>query len=114
MNKIGVGKESDIYLCVNEHGDTVVLKLARLGRQSFRSIKNNRDYIKHRSSYNWLYLSRLSSIKEYTFMEILHKVKKKKSLYYYLSEVSLFLNIEWFPDTRAQGLESPCNCNESC
>lgn len=27
--KLGVGKESDIYKCVNDKGETVVLKLAR-------------------------------------------------------------------------------------
>ena len=37
--KIGVGKESDIYLCTNENGENVVLKLARLGRTSFRAVK---------------------------------------------------------------------------
>lgn len=47
--KIGVGKESDIYSCETADGELVILKLARLGRTSFRTIKNNRDYIKHRS-----------------------------------------------------------------
>jgi RIO kinase 2 len=40
--KIGVGKESDIYKCVNPEGEFIVLKLTRLGRNSFRSIKKNR------------------------------------------------------------------------
>jgi RIO kinase 2 len=30
LGKIGVGKESDIYSCVNEQGINIVLKLARL------------------------------------------------------------------------------------
>jgi len=47
--KIGVGKESDIYSCESADGELCVLKLARLGRTSFRTIKNNRDYIKHRT-----------------------------------------------------------------
>ena len=37
--KIGVGKESDIYLVQNEEGETLALKLQRLGRVSFRAIK---------------------------------------------------------------------------
>ena len=42
--KLGVGKESDIYLAAcPEHGE-VALKFHRLGRTSFRSVKNNRDY----------------------------------------------------------------------
>lgn len=76
IGKIGVGKESDIYKCTNDNGEEVVLKLARLGRVSFKTVKNNRDYIKHRTQYNWLYLSRLQAIKEYSFMEMLHKVYK--------------------------------------
>lgn len=45
VGKIGVGKESDIYKCINEEGQEVVLKFARLGRVSFKTVKNNRDYI---------------------------------------------------------------------
>ena len=39
INKIGVGKESDIYSCENADKEIVILKLARLGRTSFRTIK---------------------------------------------------------------------------
>jgi len=63
--KIGVGKESDIYLCeggvIEENKDDepvpgekfknpVVVKFARLGRTSFRTVKNNRDYLKGRAA----------------------------------------------------------------
>jgi RIO kinase 2 len=74
VGKIGVGKESDIYKCTDEKGQYVVLKLARLGRVSFKTIKNNRDYLQYRTNYNWLYLSRLASIKEFSFMSILYEV----------------------------------------
>ena len=40
--KIGVGKESDIYIVVNEEGREMALKLHRLGRVSFRAIKQVR------------------------------------------------------------------------
>ena len=70
--KIGVGKESDIYQCTNEEGEIVVIKLARLGRTSFRTVKDNRDYVKGRSSYSWLYLSRIASLKEFAFMKALY------------------------------------------
>ena len=46
--KIGVGKESDVYMGQGPGGEEVVLKFARLGRTSFRSIKRNRDYLQHR------------------------------------------------------------------
>ena len=73
LGKIGVGKESDIYECVTPEGEVVVLKLTRLGRNSFRSVKKNREYIQHRTNYNWLYLSRLSSAREFMFMQMLYQ-----------------------------------------
>jgi len=49
ISKIGVGKESDIYKCVNDKNESVILKLTRLGRNSFRTVKKNRDYLGHRT-----------------------------------------------------------------
>lgn len=72
-NMIGTGKESDIYICRTADGGEAVLKLARLGRMSFRAVKNKRDYLKYRSKNNWLYLSRLAAVKEYAYMELLHE-----------------------------------------
>eukprot|EP00854_Cymbomonas_tetramitiformis_P002976 gene2976-3792_t len=69
--QIGVGKESDIFEVVNEEGETLALKLHRLGRTSFRAVKNKRDYLKHRQNFNWLYLSRLAALKEFAFMRAL-------------------------------------------
>ena len=70
-NCIGVGKESDIYVVAAPTGTQYILKIHRLGRISFRSIKNNRDYLKHRSSASWMYMSRLSALKEFAFMKVL-------------------------------------------
>ena len=72
---IGAGKESDIYICAPASNTTtqVILKIHRLGRISFRSIKNNRDYLRHRSSASWMYMSRLAAQKEFAFMRILHE-----------------------------------------
>ncbi|KAI8919658.1 RIO1 family-domain-containing protein [Entophlyctis helioformis] len=72
-NQIGVGKESDIYLVADEEGNQRVLKLQRLGRTSFRSIKANRDYLRHRQTGSWLYMSRLAATKEYAFMKVLYE-----------------------------------------
>jgi len=52
-----------------------VIKLARLGRTSFRSVKTKRDYVKNKSHYNWLYLSRLSAINEYKYLSGLYQEK---------------------------------------
>ena len=59
-NMLGTGKESDIYLCTGENDEQVVVKLARLGRISFRAVKNKRDYLKGRSKHNWLYCLNLA------------------------------------------------------
>lgn len=70
---IGVGKESDIYSVSDPSGKQKVLKIHRLGRTSFKTVKNNRDYLKNRNTTNWMYLSRLAAHKEYEFMTILHE-----------------------------------------
>lgn len=71
-NQIGVGKESDVYIAANEDGRDLVLKISRLGRVSFRKLKEKRDYHKHRNKASWLYLSRLAAVKEFAFMKALH------------------------------------------
>lgn len=79
--QIGVGKESDIYEVFREPGPTLdgsifsgpcIIKLQRLGRTSFRTIKNNRDYIGKRQHYSWLYLSKIAATKEFAFMKALY------------------------------------------
>ncbi|KAL8694813.1 MAG: hypothetical protein Q9218_000572 [Villophora microphyllina] len=52
----------------------LILKIHRLGRISFRTVKTNRDYLRHRQSANWMYMSRLSAMKEHTFMTALHGI----------------------------------------
>ncbi|XP_060569241.1 serine/threonine-protein kinase RIO2-like [Ruditapes philippinarum] len=71
-NQIGVGKESDIYIVADEEEKQWALKLHRLGRTSFRQLKNKRDYHKHRNKASWLYLSRLAAMKEFAFMKALY------------------------------------------
>ena len=72
-NQIGVGKESDIYITASPDGRQLVLKLHRLGRISFRTVKANRDYLRKRSTGSWMYLSRLAAQKEHAFMRILYR-----------------------------------------
>ncbi|KAI0888999.1 RIO1-domain-containing protein [Annulohypoxylon maeteangense] len=67
-NRIGVGKESDILVVADETGSQRVLKIHRLGRISFRTVKSNRDYLRKRQGGSWMYLSRLAAEKEYAFM----------------------------------------------
>ncbi|KAJ2756584.1 Serine/threonine-protein kinase rio2 [Coemansia aciculifera] len=72
-NQIGVGKESDIFVIAGDNEEQAVLKLHRLGRLSFRNVKNKRDYFRPDQSPSWMYMSRLSAMKEYAFMQVLHQ-----------------------------------------
>ncbi|TDL28729.1 RIO1-domain-containing protein [Rickenella mellea] len=72
-NQIGVGKESDIYVVGDAEGKQIVLKIHRLGRISFRAIKEKRDYMGKRKSASWMYMSRLAAQKEWAFMKVLHE-----------------------------------------
>ncbi|GMH52925.1 hypothetical protein TrLO_g10246 [Triparma laevis f. longispina] len=76
-DKIGIGKESDIYIAATPEGKQVVLKFHRLGRTSFRAVRKKRDYLRGNGSgksTSWLFMSRLSALKEYAFMKALHSV----------------------------------------
>lgn len=72
-NQIGVGKESDIIVVAHSSGSQRILKIHRLGRISFRSVKTNRDYLRHRSTGSWMYMSRLAAMKEFAFMKALRE-----------------------------------------
>ncbi|KAI6031775.1 RIO1 family-domain-containing protein [Pisolithus microcarpus] len=72
-NQIGVGKEADIYIVADGEGSEMVLKLHRLGRVSFRTIKEKRDYLGKRRSASWMYMSRLAAQKEWAFMKVLYE-----------------------------------------
>ncbi|KAJ8304779.1 hypothetical protein KUTeg_018362 [Tegillarca granosa] len=62
----------DIYIIANEEEEQLAVKFHRLGRTSFRQLKNKRDYHKHRKNASWLYLSRLSAMKEFAYMKALY------------------------------------------
>lgn len=70
-NQIGVGKESDIFVVAGEDGVQMVLKIHRLGRISFRTVKNKRDYLRKQRGRgaSWMDMSRLAAMKEFAFME---------------------------------------------
>uniref|UniRef100_A0A915KND0 Serine/threonine-protein kinase RIO2 n=1 Tax=Romanomermis culicivorax TaxID=13658 RepID=A0A915KND0_ROMCU len=70
--QIGVGKESDIYLVADSKESEYVAKFHRLGRTSFRKIREKRDYHARRAKISWIYLSRLAAAKEFAFMKALH------------------------------------------
>ncbi|KAM3188491.1 hypothetical protein ACTXT7_000188 [Hymenolepis weldensis] len=94
---IGVGKESDVYLAVAgetcgrhdeqsnkelentgkytvppANGEYIVIKFHRLGRTSFRKVREKREYHQGRNTCSWLYLDRLAAKREYEIMKILY------------------------------------------
>lgn len=75
--RVGTGKESDIYIAADPQGRQIILKIHRLGRTSFRNVKKKRDYFGKatQQAHSWLFLSRLSALKEYAFMKALHNVQ---------------------------------------
>lgn len=72
-NQIGMGKESDILVVASSSGTQHVLKIHRLGRISFRTVKANRDYLKKGKNGSWMYMSKLAAMKEFAFMTALGK-----------------------------------------
>ncbi|KAM0678315.1 Serine/threonine-protein kinase rio2 [Binucleata daphniae] len=72
-DKIGIGKESDIYYGVF-NGKNVAVKFHRLGRTSFRTVKNNRDYHGKRKHCSWFLLSKLSAEQEYKYMHMFYSI----------------------------------------
>lgn len=72
-HRVGVGKESDIVMVADKTGTQRILKIHRLGRISFRTVKSNRDYLKRRQGGSWMYLSRLSAMREYAFLDALRQ-----------------------------------------
>lgn len=71
--RIGVGKESDVHVCENGIHKPVILKIHRLGRISFRTVKKNRDYLGNRNCASWMYMARLAASKEYAYMKALYQ-----------------------------------------
>ncbi|KAL5112080.1 Serine/threonine-protein kinase RIO2 [Taenia crassiceps] len=96
---IGAGKESDVYLALAgemcgrqgdileeqwgfndgqirsdlpSKGDYIVIKFHRLGRTSFRKVREKREYHQHRSTCSWLYLDRLAAKREFEMMRMLY------------------------------------------
>lgn len=69
---VGVGKESDIYSTKDYRGVEKILKIHRLGRTSFRTVKSKRDYLKKNGpGLSWMFLSKVAASKEHQFLSTL-------------------------------------------
>ncbi|MHA1884559.1 MAG: RIO1 family regulatory kinase/ATPase domain-containing protein [Promethearchaeota archaeon] len=72
---IGKGKESDVYSCMDDDENIFALKLYRMGRASFRSIKKYRDLIGERGHLSWLYINRLAAKREFEALLKIYELK---------------------------------------
>jgi len=66
---LGIGKEADVYEALSPKHESIVVKLHRLGRTSFRQTRRARGYVAERRHISWLYQSRLAAEKEYEVMQ---------------------------------------------
>jgi len=71
---IGKGKESDVYSCMDDNENIYALKIYRMGRTSFKSIKRSRDLTGERSHLSWLYINRLAAKKEFEVLKMIYKL----------------------------------------
>jgi RIO kinase 2 len=72
---IGKGKESDVYGCMDDENNIFALKIFRIGRTSFKNIKNLRSFQGERKHISWLYVNRLAAKKEFHALGEIYKLK---------------------------------------
>lgn len=72
-NQIGVGKESDVFVCGSDEDDQYAIKFHRLGRVCFRKVSEKRDfYTKGNNKTSWIYLSRKAAQREFEFLKFMY------------------------------------------
>lgn len=70
--KLGVGKESEVFLGQSADGNTVCIKVHRLGVRNFRYTKRQRQYIAEKPDLQPIFESRISAKREYQALSRLH------------------------------------------
>ncbi|MHA1669424.1 MAG: RIO1 family regulatory kinase/ATPase domain-containing protein [Promethearchaeota archaeon] len=72
---LGKGKESDVYGCMDDDENILALKIYRMGRTSFKKIKQLRDLVGNRGHSSWLYINRLAARREFEALAEISKLK---------------------------------------
>lgn len=94
-HRIGVGKESDIYSVINDNDEEMILKIHRLGRVCFSTVRTKREYTRSTGKISFMYLSRLAAIREFAYMKALYDEGFPTPIPY---EVRLFFRLKgYFP-----------------
>jgi len=73
-DKLGVGKESDVYIGITPSEEKVIVKFHKLGRTSFRGVTRVRAFATTKPFSSWLMLAKVSGQREYRVLEELCKV----------------------------------------
>jgi RIO kinase 2 len=75
-NKLGVGKEGDVYTVLLTDGREAVLKFHKHGRTCFTRGKRYREYLADKHHISWLYVSRLAAEREFEILNELFPTVK--------------------------------------
>ncbi len=72
-DKLGVGKESDVYSALAPSGERLIVKFHRVGRTSFQHVVKVRHYAAERPLHNWFEAAKIAGQREYRALEELHR-----------------------------------------
>ncbi len=73
-DKLGVGKESDVYSGLTPSGERVIVKFHRVGRTSFQRVVRVRHYAAAKPYSSWYELAKVAGQREYRALEELYRV----------------------------------------
>ena len=73
-DKLGVGKESDVYSGLTPSGERVIVKFHRVGRTSFQRVVRVRHYAATKPYASWYELAKIAGQREYHALEELYRV----------------------------------------
>ena len=71
---LGKGKESDVYSCMDDDENIYALKMFRMGRTSFKKVRQLRGLIGERTHISWLYVNRLAAKREFEALTNVYKL----------------------------------------
>ncbi|ENN96318.1 Non-specific serine/threonine protein kinase [Methanocaldococcus villosus KIN24-T80] len=75
-NKLGVGKEGDVYNVLLSDDREAVLKFHKHGRTCFTRGKRYREFVSNKHHISWLYMSRLTAEREFEILNELFPTVK--------------------------------------
>ncbi len=76
-DKMGVGKESDVYEALTPADEKVTVKFHRIGRTSFRQVRRLRVYTADKPKLAWLVQAKISAEREFAALDLVYKAGGK-------------------------------------